>query len=221
LFKEFTRIEDADHKNINTKGVGLGLKIAFKLAKRLGPRNNQGGITVKSEYNKGSSFSFIIVDKVNDQQTLDLASEHDMSLEDYSNNTETHKNDHVLFSTHNLISLPSVQTYEVTDVESNIRNHTTQPFSRARLVTLTSPLKKGLSTEEFSNWIDPSSDRHLISPKRKKRILIVDDEPFNILAIESFLKKSDIRIDSAFNGKEAVEKLTGCIKAPINMSVMT
>ena len=36
------------------------------------------------------------------------------------------------------------------------------------------------------------------------RILIVDDDPFNILAIEAVLKRLDLKADSFYNGQEAV-----------------
>ena len=62
LFQEFTRIE-YEQKELNTRGVGLGLVIANRLAQRLGPRDLQGGINVSSVYNKGSIFSFMLEEK--------------------------------------------------------------------------------------------------------------------------------------------------------------
>jgi len=46
---------------INPTGTGLGLKNAFDLAKKLGPENNNG-IEVTSEVDKGSNFYFTILD---------------------------------------------------------------------------------------------------------------------------------------------------------------
>ena len=46
-----------------------------------------------------------------------------------------------------------------------------------------------------------SSNRH------KKRILAVDDDAFNILAIESLLKGFNFQIESAYNGQEAIDKI--------------
>jgi len=60
LFSEFTHIEFAERKEINPTGVGLGLNIAYNLAKLLGPGQ---GITVESVVNVGSNFSFVIENK--------------------------------------------------------------------------------------------------------------------------------------------------------------
>ena len=47
---------------------------------------------------------------------------------------------------------------------------------------------------------------------KKKRILIVDDEPFNILGMQMNLKNIEIKglsqiIDRAYNGEEALSKV--------------
>jgi len=50
----------------------------------------------------------------------------------------------------------------------------------------------------------------LISINRKintAKILVVDDDPLNILAMRSLLKQTKHSIDVAFNGKEAIEKI--------------
>ena len=38
-------------------------------------------------------------------------------------------------------------------------------------------------------------------------VLIVDDIPFNISALKAILSNFDFFIDSAYNGKEALEKI--------------
>ena len=40
------------------------------------------------------------------------------------------------------------------------------------------------------------------------KILIVDDEPFNILALESYFRDSDVITEAVYNGKEAVNKFS-------------
>jgi len=62
LFSDYTHIEFAERKEVNPTGVGLGLSIAYSLAKLLGPKG-QSGITVESAIDKGSTFSFIIENK--------------------------------------------------------------------------------------------------------------------------------------------------------------
>ena len=62
LFSDYTHIEFAERKDINPTGVGLGLSIAYNLAKLLGPAN-QRGIVVESVQGIGSTFSFLVENK--------------------------------------------------------------------------------------------------------------------------------------------------------------
>ena len=65
--------------DLNAKGVGLGLTIADKLAKMLGPNGIQAGIKVRSKYGEGSRFSFIIVDKNKDSENSNTHPSDDLS----------------------------------------------------------------------------------------------------------------------------------------------
>ena len=56
LFKEFSKITDPKNSSLNSNGIGLGLVISNKLAHQLS--DFKEGITVKSEFGKGSTFSF-------------------------------------------------------------------------------------------------------------------------------------------------------------------
>jgi len=62
LFEDYTHICREDMVQINPNGVGLGLSIAYNLAKLLGPKNNKG-IKVVSALDRGSTFSFLIENK--------------------------------------------------------------------------------------------------------------------------------------------------------------
>jgi len=62
LFSSYTHIEFSGREEINPTGIGLGLSIAYNLAKLLGPKG-QNGITVESTLNVGSNFSFIVENK--------------------------------------------------------------------------------------------------------------------------------------------------------------
>ena len=63
LFREFTTIEPLEKGTMNAQGVGLGLVISDKLAKRLGPRLSNKGVKVKSSIGEGSTFSFTVLDQ--------------------------------------------------------------------------------------------------------------------------------------------------------------
>lgn len=60
LFKVFGKLDDTENLSINPTGVGLGLIISQSLAQRLGGTNNKNGITVESDYGKGTKFTFKI-----------------------------------------------------------------------------------------------------------------------------------------------------------------
>ena len=71
LFLDYTHIEFAERKEINPTGVGLGLSIAYNLAKLLGP-SPQRGITVESVLSVGSTFSFLLENKIERLETQDV-----------------------------------------------------------------------------------------------------------------------------------------------------
>ncbi len=60
LFKEFGRIRNKDDEILNEKGVGLGLVLSNQLAWSISPAKDRSGITVSSEYGRGSEFSFVV-----------------------------------------------------------------------------------------------------------------------------------------------------------------
>jgi CheY-like chemotaxis protein len=62
LFSNYTHIEFSGRAEVNPTGVGLGLSIAYDLAKLLGPKG-QKGIVVESVPGIGSNFSFLAENK--------------------------------------------------------------------------------------------------------------------------------------------------------------
>ena len=60
LFSLFKQLKY--HKSVNKTGTGIGLYQSQKFAKKLGFSHHQG-IQVKSEWQKGSQFSFILENK--------------------------------------------------------------------------------------------------------------------------------------------------------------
>jgi len=66
LFSDYTHIEFAERSSMNPTGVGLGLNIAYNLAKLLGPQ----GIVVESVLGTGSTFSFLVENKEEIQEDI-------------------------------------------------------------------------------------------------------------------------------------------------------
>lgn len=79
LFKAY---ETYTEKNNNTSGIGLGLNLCLKLSGYIGPFKN---IWLKSELNKGSTFSFLVYQYSPDQENIDID-------ENVSNNTTISEN---------------------------------------------------------------------------------------------------------------------------------
>jgi len=67
LFKIFGKLEQTD-TIVNKHGVGLGLTISDNLSKLLCRDDQLAGIKVKSVFNQGSRFSFLISTSLNDDQ---------------------------------------------------------------------------------------------------------------------------------------------------------
>ena len=56
----------------------------------------------------------------------------------------------------------------------------------------------------------PEAKLLLLEPCLCPRILIVDDNPFNVVAFETILNSLDIKCDSVFNGSSAIKRLIDC-----------
>lgn len=68
LGQAFGKIEDAQSKKLNPKGVGLGLMISNNIAKHLNICEEP--IRVFSELNKGSEFTFFVTNYVNTESQI-------------------------------------------------------------------------------------------------------------------------------------------------------
>ena len=179
----------------NSTGVGFGLTVSQKIAKMLGPTSNQG-ILIESEFGKGSKFSFVVQRRKrpleplfkkttllsHDDDEIDIAT----SFDEYTGNARSPAK-----------TLNNGQKYifpsYFKESFSPIRRHTIERYSTPmqEIPLMTSTVGDTVNTE---------------SPPAVK-ILIVDDDPFNILALESLLKAFNIHIEKAFNGKDAISMI--------------
>jgi len=166
LFSDYTHIEFAERKEINPTGVGLGLRIAYDLAKLLGPTTDQQGITVESELNIGSTFSFVIEDK---GEKLD------------------HKD--IMRSRSASSSFSDKGEGRIEEFQGLEHKMIYQSSSMSPMMTNGNP-KKSLPSECTCS-----------------KILIVDDNPFNIMAFEAVLKSLNFKFDSVFDGRSAIDKI--------------
>jgi len=195
LFQDFTRIS-YEQKGMNTQGVGLGLSIANNLAQKLGP-GKRGGINVASEYGKGTKFSFWLDDKSQGGS--------------YEGDFGTFKNIQRFRSSSKYMNLNSL------DQEENFTYNKIDEVDLLNVKSLApSPNISSMSINryEFSpSHVKEKQVKLLPTPapviykKSKPRILVVDDNPLNVLAMECMLGQQGLIIEKAFNGEEAISKI--------------
>lgn len=173
LFKVYEKIELGRRTSLNSTGVGLGLVISNNLVQLLGPDEKNQSITVESELNKGSKFSFCIVDKTS-QEILNQGSRMDTS------------EDHNVFMDEILVSKSqSHQTLLVPNFDSASRFEVKNIFSKYR----------------------DSNTNDKVARCDCPRILVVDDDVFNITALQTILSKFGFKSETAYNGQLAINKI--------------
>ena len=178
-----------------SKGVGLGLKICNDLAKRLSP--NQTGLVVESEENKGSKFSFHIQDEKNEGYgSIREAVKEVLSCVSDDNNSSS---DVDSAAGGKFSSLPEVGTLNETDRRNkNIKNFFPKGDNTAK-----EQINEESRTSRYTSYSEPEKDLNVLN----NEVLIVDDDPINIMALTAQLRKSKIGVDEAYNGQEAIEKI--------------
>ena len=179
LFRAFEKIELGDRLPLNSQGVGLGLVISNNLVLALGPEEQNNGMKVESTENEGSTFLFWIVDKTQEELKVNQSGSESANI-----------------------------CIEIDEHNGDDQEH--------RLDTVTSFLPKKtmdlLNSERKNNLIQsteaslPPSAR-LIDTNKYPRILIVDDDIFNIFALQMILSKLGYTCDTAFNGEQAIQKV--------------
>jgi signal transduction histidine kinase len=182
--------------NEDSAGSGLGLFISNCHAKMLGfscePTN---GIQFNSTKTKGSNFWFTIEEKskkiIRHSSHIDSpkGGYHFKSC-DVRDNLETLVNtltpDHIKLTPQESRSTSDGGDIDEGVVQNSLLNHSTRPMRR-------------FSVEQIS---PPYVSFPCICPK----ILIVDDDPFNILSLQKMLASLGHECNTAYHGKEAIQK---------------
>jgi len=169
------------------KSVGLGLSIANSLAKLLGP-NSRSDIQVDSVPGIGSTFSFIVTQQ--HSTDIDQIELHAKTVPSLIALNSSH-DDEIVFSEHH----PHYEAQKLNNPNKNNANAdtTTQRLAFSMLESTTT----GSKTPKLCNCC---------------RILVVDDDCFNIMAMEHLLKLCGLKSECAYNGRDAIEKIVQCDK---------
>jgi len=183
-------------------GAGLGLTISQITASMLGPKEEYG-IHFESKFHQGSTFTFLIEDK-EDSGIIDFEVNHHKKIgslrrlppesrfgglkirEDKSPSSRMFKNSSSAFSV----------CFE--EEEDNL------PLSTIRIMN---PLKYVSDRQPSNKQLESTTRRSQTKQigESLAEILVVDDEPINILALELVLKQFGKPVDKAYGGKEAIE----------------
>lgn len=187
LFTEFTRIQ-SDTPHLNPKGIGLGLVIANRLAKMIGPDEEfESGIKVQSEFGEGSTFSFLIKDNTAAKEKSLKEEARLKSRSSFYSSLEQQARLKSRFEIQLRKSFSNQRTGEILSLADV--NATMAGIPPYAAFSVRNPNLRLLTHTEY-----------------KHRALIVDDDPFNVLALEAVLKKFGLGCDLAYNGEEAVNK---------------
>ena len=181
LFKTFEKIELGNKRSLNSQGAGLGLVISNNLVQMLGPPGQHNGMKLKSDVDQGSTFSFCILDQ------------HHPSQEDLES-SPVHQESYNLINTEE----GSPNTQQV-DTLANM-------FPKESINTIISAREFPYSARD-QRQVSRSEAILKKMKLQKPRILVVDDDIFNISAIELILSKLGHSCDKAYNGAEAIEKI--------------
>ena len=184
LFNVFTHIELHNRVNINPTGAGLGLSIAHNLAQLLGPKESNG-IKVNSVPEQGSTFSFIIDDR-GPKEIIKAPPE--------------------LVIDKRLKTNSILDEKEESPLMINDDDLAEEPRGYQRVISCVSTkLMKALT----SVGIEVTRDEC-----RCPKVLIVDDDAFNMLAYKSILANLGAKCDCVYSGKSGIDKLIWRVNNP-------
>ena len=212
----------------NKQGIGLGLHICTMIVSQLGPFDH---LKIKSKFNEGSSFSFYLYLskdlKKNKMKTADNIVEIEANQLKYAIQKQSEDFLKELSNFHsNSKELPSENNEELLEIDDLVKKkvpysqHYTNSFKNSmekekiveknleeRIIAKIVNRRMGLSDYGHRNSID--FDEEFV---KEIRILLVDDNGFNIMILQKFLadfnkkyKKYRISNKIAYNGLEAVE----------------
>ena len=165
----------------NSSGAGMGLIISHSLALALGPPDDIApdiaGINIDSEYGRGSTFEFVIFN-------------HDAicTLGEEVNTVPTMPDEYSRAGSHKSVFIPGI---------NSPKSGLTNPIFATSTINNLSP---GRSSRFF--FKKGVSNSCLCS-----KVLIVDDNTYNILVLQTLLSANNVKCDSVYDGKEAVEKV--------------
>ena len=195
LFQAFEKLDLGNRATINATGAGLGLIISNNLVQRLSPESlfkESRVIRFESKEEVGTTFYF------------------DVYSQKATSATKLHASDSEEFKCENSKDNFFEKGIRLKNIELLNREITPRLVLKKGLpkdpyeISPYSKVQKFLSTD-FEVYTQTSTTANLGC--KCPPVLIVDDDPFNLTALEQILAKLQVRCHWAFNGREALEKI--------------
>lgn len=228
LFGSFSQVDTK--KNHNKEGTGLGLAISKQLVELM-----QGTIGVKSQYGEGSTFYFTIPQKIVDarqaarikaepdeqvivglkianevvkQQLEQLAASYQITYVDYAGIREENVDFLITDEGTALSEKERKQLAERNGTLCILQNPMVESFMTDNATILNKPVYslnfcQLLNHEELTFQSVVEKELHFIAPEAT--ILVVDDNEMNLKVAKGLLEPFRMQIDTAGNGKEALQ----------------
>jgi len=226
LFTTFGRLDDG--RKVNRNGVGLGLTIANVLAALLSGREGERGIEVTSQYGEGSQFFFKILKDLDDETK---SPKPDLPILNHTVEKSFSEKETIPYEFLEESSLQNIGSKLATYIslkKSNVHELKTRKSSTSKIairninntsLNLVGRMDSELSEENRLNQNNQSFACSSFNPA-KHIVIVVDDNPFNVLVTTSMLQDLSFLTKSALGGKEAIELVQKCTKEKQTIKVI-
>ncbi|CAD8067394.1 unnamed protein product [Paramecium primaurelia] len=227
--KLFNMFATFPSKEVQNKcGTGIGLMVCKKLIKLLGPSEN---IDLWSEQNKGTKMSFQIYSRLSDDPKrspnyISVFKQENSQKNFNIDNQSQYDEQHSIQQTFVRSSLLYVYQRSVDKQDAIIdfdlhpeyedineqKFHNINYMKNQRSPTIGKIKNKEQILDDSQDVIDPRNRlQKILKNKPNFSILIVDDQPFNVIALKLLLQdiSSNITFLEAYNGQQAINKLKG------------
>lgn len=212
LFKEFGKIDTLENNLMNPGGVGLGLIISQKFAEEMGPPDRKG-FKVSSEIGQGSCFSFCLEDKTDAEyspQSKEITQKSSYILSSVALNDEDDEKNCISNKNRNLSGLENykynginnsfqLESGNIENIDLCISTDVNPAIKSAYLRNGFSPTLKDLKCFPLTYCLCP-------------KILVVDDDMFNVSYLQNALKILGFSSEFATNGEEAIQALKNRVR---------
>jgi len=187
-------------KRVSANGVGLGLTISNSLVKLLAGSSEENNIKANSVHGKGSTFEFSIKRELELEDEL-LESENLEKSFDLNSFQEIEERIQKV-KRHSMLTANNSNVFRSSICEPAPRVFTENSLDTYQSVMTTSIARLPAVNDEFFNASSPTIRT------TKAYILLVDDNPFNIVVAERLISSHGYKVKTALSGVEAIRTVT-------------